>query len=40
MQSAFIAYIADVQGHTFPAAEHTIDMPAEEWDALVQNLNR
>ncbi len=40
MQSAFMAYIADVQGHTFPAAEHTIDMPAEEWDALVQNLNR
>jgi 3-methyl-2-oxobutanoate hydroxymethyltransferase len=40
MQSAFMAYIADVQGHTFPAQEHTIDMPDEEWEALLQSLNR
>jgi 3-methyl-2-oxobutanoate hydroxymethyltransferase len=40
MQSAFKAYIADVQGRTFPAQEHTIEMPDEEWEALVHNLNR
>jgi 3-methyl-2-oxobutanoate hydroxymethyltransferase len=40
MQRAFMAYIADVQDHTFPAQEHTIDMPDEEWEALVQSLNR
>jgi 3-methyl-2-oxobutanoate hydroxymethyltransferase len=31
MQSAFTAYIADVQGRTFPAHEHTVEMPDEEW---------
>ena len=40
MQSAFTAYIADVQGRTFPAQEHTVEMPDEEWEALVHNLNR
>jgi 3-methyl-2-oxobutanoate hydroxymethyltransferase len=39
MQSAFTAYIADVQGRTFPAQEHTVEMPDEEWEALVHNLN-
>lgn len=40
MQSAFTAYIADVQGRTFPAQEHTVEMPDKEWETLVQNLNR
>ena len=40
MQSAFTTFIADVQGRTFPAQEHTIEMPEKEWDTLVQNLNR
>ena len=40
MQRAFTAYIADVQGRTFPAQEHTVEMPDEEWEALVHNLNR
>ena len=40
MQSAFTTFIADVQGRTFPAQEHTIEMPDKEWDTLVQNLNR
>jgi 3-methyl-2-oxobutanoate hydroxymethyltransferase len=39
MQSAFTAYIADVQGRKFPAQEHTVEMPDEEWEALVHNLN-
>lgn len=40
MQSAFTAYIADVQGRTFPAQEHTVEMPDKEWETLVHNLNR
>jgi 3-methyl-2-oxobutanoate hydroxymethyltransferase len=40
MQSAFMAYITDVQRRTFPAQEHTIEMPDEEWEAFVHNLNR
>jgi len=38
MQSAFTAYISDVQDRTFPAQEHTIEMPDEEWQALIVNL--
>lgn len=40
MQSAFTAYITDVQGRTFPAQEHTVEMPDKEWETLVHNLNR
>jgi len=40
MQKAFTAFIADVQGRTFPAQEHSVEMPDEEWEALVQNLNK
>ena len=32
---AFEEYIADVISGDFPAPEHTIDMPDEEWDALI-----
>jgi len=39
MQSAFTAYIADVQRRAFPAQEHTVDMPDEEWESLVHSLN-
>ena len=38
MARAFAAYIADVQQQTFPAAEHTIEMPDEEWQALLAEL--
>ncbi len=31
MQRAFGAYIADVQERKFPAQEHTVEMPEEEW---------
>ncbi len=34
MARAFSAYIADVQGHMFPAAEHTFEMPDQEWENL------
>jgi 3-methyl-2-oxobutanoate hydroxymethyltransferase len=34
MQRAFGAYIADVQARRFPAEEHTVEMPDEEWAAF------
>jgi 3-methyl-2-oxobutanoate hydroxymethyltransferase len=40
MQNAFSAYIAEVQGRTFPALEHTVEMPEEEWESLVNSLDR
>jgi 3-methyl-2-oxobutanoate hydroxymethyltransferase len=40
MLKAFMAYIADVQGRAFPAQEHTVEMPDEEWETLIQNLHR
>lgn len=36
---ALKAYRDDVTARTFPAAEHTVDMPDEEWQALLQKLN-
>jgi len=38
MQKAFKAYIADVQGRTFPAQEHNVEMPDAEWEALVNEI--
>jgi 3-methyl-2-oxobutanoate hydroxymethyltransferase len=38
MQRAFREYIADVQTKTFPAAEHTVEMSEEEWQALQREL--
>jgi 3-methyl-2-oxobutanoate hydroxymethyltransferase len=38
MQRAFSEYAAEVQGRVFPAAEHTVDMPDEEWAALQDGL--
>lgn len=32
MQAAFGAYITDVQAHSFPAQEHSIEMPDTEWE--------
>lgn len=39
MKNAFASYIADVQDRTFPAQEHSVEMPDEEWDSLLDNLN-
>jgi len=38
MQRAFSEYIDDVQTKTFPAAEHTIDMAEDEWQALLKDI--
>lgn len=38
MQNAFTAYISDVQDHRFPAREETVEMPEEEWESLIKDL--
>ncbi len=38
MQRAFRAYIADVKEKAFPAAEHSVEMSDEEWEALQKML--
>lgn len=39
MQKAFTDYIEDVETKRFPAAEHTVEMADEEWEALQKELN-
>ena len=39
MARAFTAYRQDVEEQLFPAAEHTIDMPDAEWQALLDAVN-
>lgn len=36
MKRAFGAYIQDVQSRQFPAAEHSVEMSAEEWEAFLR----
>jgi 3-methyl-2-oxobutanoate hydroxymethyltransferase len=36
MARAFSTYIAEVEAHAFPAEEHTVDMPDEEWRAFLE----
>jgi len=38
MQRAFSEYIDDVQTKTFPAAEHSVDMAEDEWQALLKDI--
>jgi 3-methyl-2-oxobutanoate hydroxymethyltransferase len=38
MAQAFTAYKADVESSTFPAEEHGIEMPEEEWQELLEEL--
>ncbi len=38
MQSAFEAFITDVQEHKFPASEHTVEMQEDEWESLLNQL--
>jgi hypothetical protein len=35
MQRAFSEYIADVSARRYPAPEHTVEMPDDEWDLLL-----
>jgi 3-methyl-2-oxobutanoate hydroxymethyltransferase len=38
MEDAFKAFIGEVQTHSFPAKEHSVEMPEEEWEALLSHL--
>ena len=38
MQKAFADYIEDVETKRFPAPEHTVEMPAEEWETLLKEI--
>lgn len=38
MQRAFGEYIEDVQAKAFPAAEHSVDMAEDEWQALLKDI--
>jgi 3-methyl-2-oxobutanoate hydroxymethyltransferase len=39
MQRAFGEYIADVTARSFPGEEHSVEMPEEEWQALLSGLD-
>ncbi len=39
MRRAFGEFIADVQSGSFPAKEHTVEMPEDEWKSLLGGLN-
>lgn len=38
MSKAFREYISDVEGSKFPALEHSIEMPDEEWETLLKMI--
>lgn len=38
MQRAFEAYRRDVEARSFPAPEHTVDLPEAEWQSLLASL--
>lgn len=39
MASAFASYRQDVESRTFPAPEHTVDMPDDVWDRIQKALD-
>jgi 3-methyl-2-oxobutanoate hydroxymethyltransferase len=38
MARAFIEYKTEVEGNTFPAEEHCIEMPDEDWEAFLESV--
>jgi len=40
MARAFREYIDDVETKTFPEAEHTVEMPDEEWESLLAEVGQ
>jgi 3-methyl-2-oxobutanoate hydroxymethyltransferase len=38
MKKAFAAFIDEVKNGDFPAKEHTVEMPDDEWDVLINDL--
>jgi 3-methyl-2-oxobutanoate hydroxymethyltransferase len=39
MSEAFTAYKSEVEGHIFPAQEHTIEMPDSEWESFLDKVD-
>jgi 3-methyl-2-oxobutanoate hydroxymethyltransferase len=39
MAKAFEAYKAEVESHTFPMKEHTVEMPEEEWSSFIASVS-
>ena len=39
MVEAFSLYGSEVQNQTFPAGEHTIDMPDQDWDSFLEQFS-
>jgi 3-methyl-2-oxobutanoate hydroxymethyltransferase len=39
MAEAFSAYKSEVEGHIFPAEEHSLDMPDSEWECFIERTN-
>ena len=39
MRRAFSEYKADVENHAFPAEEHEVEMPEDEWQAFLETVN-
>ncbi|MBI5934141.1 MAG: 3-methyl-2-oxobutanoate hydroxymethyltransferase [Chloroflexi bacterium] len=37
MQRAFAEYLSDVQSRQFPGAEHSVEMPDEEWESFIRS---
>jgi 3-methyl-2-oxobutanoate hydroxymethyltransferase len=35
---ALSAFRAEVETHAFPAPEHTVEMPDEEWETLLKEM--
>jgi len=40
MKRAFAEYIQDVQAHTFPGAEHSVEMDESEWEQFLRDAAR
>ena len=38
MERAFGEYLREVQNRTFPAHEHTVELPNDEWEAFMSNF--
>lgn len=38
MENAFSGFISDVETRNFPTAEHSIDMPEDEWQLLLEDI--
>jgi len=39
MFEAFAIYKSEVEGHIFPAGEHSVDMPDSEWECFLERVN-